>query len=224
MRKIMKLTGVVVAFAMLVSVAMSTTIGTWTRFPPHVWEKDEISIGFFNFVQYSGDNHRATHLEIRTTKIPASFGIALPYTLDGITRLRETSLNDDALGGPAAGASTSTVIVFAGAVTEDYGFKPTEAATIAQVDGTGTITFGEGEFAIVWTDGTTSTYDLSGVVLSNLIDYISPGSPTSSTTTVRLQSTTRTTNPSNPPTGVVTAVIPAILAAAAAIMVSRRRR
>ena len=89
-----------------------------------------------------------------------------PYTISGITRIRETSLNVDAVGGPAAGASTHDAIVFNGWITTDYGFKTDAALMQAQVDGTGTVTFGEGVLKITIGNDEYSA-DLSGLVLSN---------------------------------------------------------
>jgi len=215
MRKTMKIMAVVIAIAMVASMSAAMSVVSANDIP-NTWTKDKLTIGFFNFVE-----GRGTHLEVRTSKIPAAFGVTQPYTIDGISRLREISLNDDALGGPAAGASVPGTIVFAGAVTTDYGFSKDVAAADAAVDGMGTISFTAGEFAIVWGDGSSTIYDLAGVVLSNQEAATPTPTPTTTAATTTTGSGTTTTNP---PTGVAIALIPTLLAAGAAIMVSRKRK
>ena len=151
---------------------LNITISNERVVTPHTYTDGDLTIGFFDF-----KDGRGTRLEIRTKRMPSAFGITQPYSLEGITRVRATHLNDDALGGPPGGAYHPGLIILAGAVTADYGFSPNIAAALAWVDGTGLITFDNvysyngqtrpGEFAIVWLDGTMTEYDLSGVVLSN---------------------------------------------------------
>jgi hypothetical protein len=90
-----------------------------------------------------------------------------PFTMSGISRVRATVLDDDYFGGPVAEASTDTLIRVFGWVTADFGFIAGDRILQAQVDGTGIITFAEGDFIFKIGD-TLHEIDLNGIVLSNL--------------------------------------------------------
>jgi len=124
-----------------------------------------LSIGFF-------DDDELFEVRVNTDMDGiAAFGIVMPYTLDGIERVRPFGLAD-ALDGPAADASTDKAVVFAGSVTECEFLEAGTAVLTAKIDGLGSITFGDDimEFAIVLMNGEAEMFNLSGVTLSNEAD------------------------------------------------------
>jgi hypothetical protein len=246
MRKMMKLMAVVVAIAMISSVgifAMTSSAST----PVNVHTSGDVSIGFFNFNAEGVSNQ----LEVRLAKAPGGFAIQVPYTLaltgHANPRVRGMGLNDDMLEGPAAPVPSTTQLIFAGGIETIFGtFDPTAPSSLSVVDGVGTITFGEGNFAIAWRDGSDQTFvDLNGVVLTNqraappteapatqgepepTQPPATPGEGGNVTEPEGTQPVNNVTAPAttegNPIVGVQFAIIPALLAAGAAIVASRRR-
>jgi hypothetical protein len=214
-----KVTAFILIIAIISTLGISVTAIEEPQFPNY-YTDGELTIGFFNFV-----DGRGTHLEVRLQRTPAGFGITQSYSLSGITRVRDMHPNDDLFEG-FPGVPRPNQIVLAGGITQDFEFSPGEIAALASVDGTGTISFGEGEFAILWPDGTSTLYDLSGVTLSN-IEIITPEvtepvatetTPPTTTTTTTITITTPTEE--NPNTGVVFPLIPVIIAGTA-LFISR---
>jgi hypothetical protein len=236
MRKMMKLMAVIVAIAMISAMAIATSVSA-NEIPNTVSRTQDgktLTIGFFNFV-----DNRGTHLEIRLDTAPSGFGLTQEVTMSGITRIRDMLLNDDLFEGAVAGAPAAGQIVFAGGITQDFGFAddPVKRAAQAAVDNVGTLTFGGGEFAVLWPDGSSTLFDLNGVVISNAQAVATtttaadttpvatttgePGPGGDGTTTA---ADTTPSGPPNPPTGVAIAIIPTLIAAGAAIVASRKRK
>jgi hypothetical protein len=155
--------------AFILVIAIISTLGISAKATeeppiPNYYTDGELTIGFFNFV-----NGRGTHLEVRLQRAPAGFGITQSYSLSGITRVRDMIRNYDLFEGtPEMGSIRPNEILFTGGISFDFGFKSGDIAASASVDGIGTITFGEGDFAILWPDRSETIFNLSGVTLSNI--------------------------------------------------------
>jgi hypothetical protein len=97
----------------------------------------------------------------------AKIEINKEYSLSGLTRIRAMNICDDVLDGIATDVMTHNRTGIGGWLINDYGFTAGETIIRAQVDGTGTVTFGAGVFQIQ--DGENLfEVDLNGVILTNV--------------------------------------------------------
>jgi hypothetical protein len=114
-------------------------------------------------------------------------------------------------------------LVFSQAITRDLGlFKSGDVVASASVDGAGTITFGESDFnfAVVWTDGTETIFDLNGVTLSNIpYEPIIPDETDEPDEIIE-----QPAHETNPDTGVLPIKIPLIVSSVIIITTSGKRR
>jgi len=250
MKKAFKLVALIVMVAMIAAMAIAPASAD--AIPNTATSPDGlVEIGFFNF-----EDGRGTHLEIRLKRAPAGFGIAMAQTLSGIGRLMGTALNEDYFAGQAAGGEEAGRWLFGGAVTANHGY-PVDGSAFAgraTVQGTGTITFGNGDFAVLWSETESTVWDITGLVLSNeapptptttrtpppppppptspVVTTAPPATTPAATTTGNRRSNwtphiTTTAAPGAtgvPKGGVALAIIPTIIAAGAAIVASKKRK
>jgi hypothetical protein len=226
-----KALAIIMAVAMIgmLSVGVSSEPPPATAPIPNVFTDGDMSIGFFEF----DENGVSNLLEIRTDRRPGGFAIQVPYALVGITRVRHMRLfgqEEHHMHVP-----NPNNLIFAGHLLEDFEFTPGGSLAYAPVEGAGTVTFGEGRFAISWQDGTQTLYALAGVVLSN-VEIIPPEpepqvtEPVATTPVITTEPPATTDDPEqtatdevNPPTSVVFGVIPVVVAGAV-VLLGRKRR
>lgn len=214
MRKTMKIMAVVVAVAMIASLAITSSANTVNR----TETRGDFTIGFFEL-----DNRLEVRINI---EVPAggvwAFSEAA-MSIDGITRVRTPSADDDIPGIGGAGVAADDEFIFAGFATADANIPAGSTLLFATVDGIGEITIG-GNIMFGLGETTPVPVPLGLTVTNRTVVATTTTTPPPVTADPGQGTTADPGVQTNPPTGVTFAIIPALLAAGAAVLVSRKRK